>query len=79
FSLLAHDLKRALAFSTVENLGFIVAMVGAALIFKSLRLPVLEALALVAVTLHALNHAILKGGLFLGAGSVQVATGSRDM
>ena len=79
FSLLAHDLKRALAFSTVENLGFIVAMVGAALIFKSLRMPVLEALALVALTLHALNHAILKGGLFLGAGSVQMATGSRDM
>lgn len=79
FSLLEHDLKRALAFSTVENLGFMVAMVGAALIFKSLRMPPLEALALVALTLHALNHAILKGGLFLGAGSVQVATGNRDM
>jgi hydrogenase-4 component B len=79
FSLLAHDLKRALAFSTVENLGFIVAMLGTALIFKSLRMPALEALALVALTLHALNHAILKGGLFLGAGSVQVATATRDM
>ena len=79
FSLLEHDLKRALAFSTVENLGFMVALVGAALIFKSLQMPALEALALVALMLHALNHAILKGGLFLGAGSVQVATGGRDM
>jgi hydrogenase-4 component B len=79
FSLLEHDLKRALAFSTIENLGFMVAMIGAALIFKSLQMPALEALALVALTLHALNHAILKGGLFLGAGSVQTATGSRDM
>ncbi len=79
FSLLAHDLKRALAFSTIENLGFMVAMVGAALLFRSLGRPTLEALAVVALCLHALNHAVLKGALFLGAGSVQTATGSRDM
>jgi hydrogenase-4 component B len=79
FSLLEHDLKRALAFSTVENLGFIVTLIGAALIFRSLGKPMLEALALVAATLHALNHGLLKGVLFLGAGSVQSATGTRDM
>jgi hydrogenase-4 component B len=79
FSLLEHDLKRALAFSTVENLGFMVAMVGAALLFLALGQPLLEALALVALTLHALNHAVLKGAMFLGAGSVQAATGTRDM
>jgi hydrogenase-4 component B len=79
FSLLEHDLKRALAFSTVENLGFMVAMIGAALLFRALGQTLLEALALVALALHALNHAVLKGALFLGAGSVQVATGTRDM
>ena len=79
FSLLEHDLKRALAFSTVENLGFMVAMVGAALLFRTLGQQLLEALALVALGLHALNHAVLKGALFLGAGSVQAATGTRDM
>ena len=79
FSLLEHDMKRALAFSTVENLGFIVALIGAALIFRSFGKPMLEALALVAATLHALNHALLKGVLFLGAGSVQLSSGTRDM
>jgi hydrogenase-4 component B len=79
FSLLEHDIKRALAFSTVENLGFMVTLIGAALIFRSLGQPMLEALALVATTLHVLNHGLLKGVLFLGAGSVQSATGTRDM
>jgi hydrogenase-4 component B len=79
FSLVAPDLKRALAFSTIENLGFMVAMLGAALLFRSLGQPLLEALAITALVLHALNHALLKGGLFLGAGSVQAATGTRDM
>jgi len=79
FSLLAHDLKRALAFSTVENLGFIVALIGAALLFRGFGNPLLEGLALAAVGLHVLNHALLKATLFLAAGSVQVATGLRDM
>lgn len=79
FSLLAFDLKRALAFSTVENLGFIVCLIGAALVFRASGRPMLVALALTAALLHALYHAVLKGGLFLGAGSVQTATGTRDM
>lgn len=79
FSLLEHDLKRALAYSTIENLGFLVGMLGAALVFAALGRPMLEALALVALGLHALNHALLKGTLFLGAGAVQLATGARDM
>ncbi|MDQ6772666.1 MAG: hydrogenase 4 subunit B, partial [Candidatus Dormibacteraeota bacterium] len=79
FSLLAHDLKRALAFSTIENLGFMVALIGAALLFRSLGQARLEAVALVAVGLHAINHALLKGTLFLGAGSAQAAAGTRDM
>lgn len=79
FSLLEHDLKRALAFSTIENLGFMVALLGAALLFSSLNNRLLESLALVALGLHALNHALLKGLLFLGAGSAQTAAGVRDM
>ncbi|MGH7641001.1 MAG: proton-conducting transporter membrane subunit [Candidatus Dormibacteria bacterium] len=79
YSLLAWDLKRALAFSTVENLGFMVAMLGAALVFRSADKPVLEAMALVAMTLHALYHSLYKGALFMGAGSVNLATGTRDM
>ena len=79
FSLLAYDLKRVLAFSTVENLGFIVALVGAALLFRGFGKPLLEGLALAAAGLHVLNHGVLKATLFLGAGSVQVATGLRDM
>ena len=79
FSLLAYDLKRALAFSSVENLGFMVALVGAALLFRGFGKPLLEGLALAAAGLHVLNHSLLKATLFLGAGSVQVATGLRDM
>jgi hydrogenase-4 component B len=79
FSLLASDLKRALAYSTVENLGFMIAILGAALIFRSAGKPALEATALVAMLLHALYHALVKGALFLGAGNVDVATGIRDM
>lgn len=79
FSLLEHDLKRALAYSTIENLGFMVGLIGAALLFRSLGNQLLEALTLVTVLLHALNHALLKGVLFLGAGSAQAASGTRDM
>ncbi len=79
FSLLAPDLKRALAFSTVENLGFMIAMLGAALVFAAAGKTLLAGMALLVLCLHALYHALLKGALFLGAGSVDVATGTRDM
>lgn len=79
FSLLASDLKRALAFSTVENLGFMIAMLGAALVFAAAGKTLLAGTALLVLCLHALYHALLKGSLFLGAGSVDVATGTRDM
>lgn len=79
FSLLAFDLKRALAFSTVENLGFMVTMLGVAQIFAAVERPALVGAALVVAMLHALYHGLLKGTLFLGAGGVDVATGTRDM
>ena len=79
FSLLASDLKRALAYSTIENLGFMIAMLGAALVFAAAGKTLLAGLALLVLCLHALYHALLKGALFLGAGSVDIGTGTRDM
>ncbi len=79
FSLLVPNLKRMLAYSTIENLGFMVAMLGAALVFRSSHHPLLAATALVVVLLHALYHALLKSTLFMGAGSVDVATHQLDM
>lgn len=79
FSLLASDIKRALAYSTIENLGFMIAMLGVALVFAASGQALIAGLALLVVCLHALYHSLLKGALFLGAGSVDVATGIRDM
>ncbi len=79
FSLLVPNLKRMLAYSTIENLGFMVAMLGVALVFSSSHLHLLAAAALVVVILHAFYHALLKSTLFLGAGCVDVAAGGLDM
>lgn len=74
-----HDIKRLLAFHSVENIGIIVMALGASLVFLSLGWPTLAALALLAGLLHTLNHALFKALLFLGAGGVAGATGTRDM
>jgi hydrogenase-4 component B len=74
-----RDLKRLLAFSTIENVGIVVIGVGAGLLFQSVGLPALAVLALVAALYHAANHAAFKTLLFLGAGAVVRATGTRDM
>lgn len=79
FSLLVPNLKRMLAYSTVENLGFMVAMLGVALVFASSHQHLLAAAALVVVILHALYHALLKSTLFMGAGCVDVGARGLDM
>jgi len=79
FSLLVPNLKRMLAYSTVENLGFMVAMLGVALVFSSSHHHLLAAAALVVVILHALYHALLKSTLFMGAGCVDVGARGLDM
>src|SRR2546425_748911 len=79
YALMEDDLKRLLAYSSVENIGLIFIGVGAGLLFTSLREPAAAALALAAALYHALNHAVFKGLLFLGAGAVAHATGTRDM
>lgn len=78
-ALVASDLKRLLAYSTTENVGLIFVGVGAAGVFASNGNRPLAAVALAAAMLHVINHAAFKGLLFLGAGSIVAATGSRDL
>jgi hydrogenase-4 component B len=79
YAIIDSDLKRVLAYSSVENIGVILLGVGAGLLFHSYNLNALAGLALVAALLHCLNHTLFKGLLFLGAGSVLHATGTRNM
>ena len=73
------DLKRLLAYSTTDNMGLVLIGVGASGLFATTGHPTVAALAMVAALLVLVNHAAFKGSLFLSAGSVQVATGSRDL
>ncbi len=79
YALMEHDLKRLLAYHSIENIGIILTGFGAALLFRSLGHVNLAALALIAGLYHTLNHAIFKCLLFLGAGSVLHATHTRNM
>lgn len=79
YALMEDDLKRLLAYSTVENVGLIFIGTGAGLLFVALGEPAAAGLALAAALLHALNHAAFKSLLFLGAGAVVHATGTRNM
>ena len=79
YALLQNDLKRLLAYSTVENLGIVFIALGFALAFIATGMPTAAAVALSAALLHALNHTLFKGLLFMGAGAVLHATHERDM
>jgi hydrogenase-4 component B len=79
YALTEHDLKRLLAFHSIENIGIILMGVGGALLFASLGNRLLASVALVAALYHVLNHAMFKGLLFLGAGSVLHATHTRNI
>jgi len=79
FALMEHDLKRLLAYHSVENIGIILMGVGAGLMFHSYGLMTLAALGIISGLYHTINHATFKGLLFLGAGSVLHATGTRNM
>lgn len=79
YALMQHDIKRLLAYHTVENIGIIVIGLGLALAFQAGDMPGPAALALTAALFHVLNHALFKSLLFFGAGAVQTATGERDM
>src|SRR6516225_9430675 len=79
FALMQHDLKRLLAYHTVENIGIIFIGLGLALAFAAHRMPAAAALALTAGLLHVFNHSVFKSLLFFGAGAVLTSTGERDM
>jgi formate hydrogenlyase subunit 3/multisubunit Na+/H+ antiporter MnhD subunit len=79
YALMQHDLKRLLAYHTVENIGIIFIGIGLALAFKAHGMLFAAALALTAALLHVFNHSLFKSLLFLGSGAVLVATGERDM
>jgi hydrogenase-4 component B len=79
YALMEKDLKRLLAFHSVENLGLIFMGLGLGFVFRSNDMPTLATLALVAALYHSLNHAAFKGLLFLGAGAVGQACGTRNM
>ena len=79
YALMQHDLKRLLAYHTVENIGIIFIGLGLALAFQSNGLPAAAALALTAALFHVFNHSVFKSLLFFGAGAVLASTGERDM
>jgi len=77
YALGENDLKRLLAFSTIENGGIALIAFGAGMMGLAAGRPTIGALGLVAGLFHVLNHAAFKGLLFLGAGAVVAATGTR--
>jgi hydrogenase-4 component B len=79
YALMQHDLKRLLAYHTVENIGIIFIGLGLALAFRANGMNVAAALALTAALFHVFNHSVFKSLLFYGAGAVLSATGERDM
>ena len=79
YALTQIDIKRLLAYSTIENSGIIVLGLGAAMMALAHDQAALATVAVAASLMHVLNHAIFKGLLFLGAGSVVMATGTRNI
>lgn len=79
FAAVQSDMKRLLAWSSIENIGFILAGFGLTLIFYVDGKGALAALTLTALLYHSLNHAFFKGLLFVGTGNVLHATGERRM
>ena len=79
FAAAQTDMKRLLAYSSIENMGIIFTGVGLAMVFLGVRMNTLAAVALIAVLYHAVNHAFMKSLLFLGTGSVLHATGERNL
>jgi formate hydrogenlyase subunit 3/multisubunit Na+/H+ antiporter MnhD subunit len=79
YAMMQSDLKRLLAYSTVENVGIVLIGLGLALAFSADGAPAAAALALTAALFHVLNHSLIKSLLFFGAGAVLRATGERSM
>lgn len=78
-AMLERDLKRLLAYSTIENIGVVFLGLGLALAFKANGMTAAGALAFTAALLHAFNHSLFKSLLFFGAGAILTATAERDL
>ena len=78
-ALMQRDLKRLLAYSTIENVGIVFVGLALALAFKANAMLTASALAMTAALFHVLNHSIFKSLLFFGSGAILTATGQRDM
>jgi formate hydrogenlyase subunit 3/multisubunit Na+/H+ antiporter MnhD subunit len=79
FAAVQTDMKRLLAWSSIENLGIIFTGIGLAVVFHGVGMNSLGALALIAALYHSLNHAFMKSLLFLGTGAVLHSTGERNL
>ena len=79
FALMQHDLKRLLAYSSVENIGIILIGIGLSMVFIGSGHAAAGVLGLIAALYHALNHAVFKSLLFLGAGAILKSTGMRNL
>ena len=79
FAIAQHDIKRLLAYHSVENIGIILIGLGVALLGRSFGQPALVVLGLAGALLHVVNHGLFKSLLFLSAGAVINATGTRQL
>ena len=79
FAAVQTDMKRLLAYSSIENVGVIFTAIGLAILFHTFGLQLLAALALSAALIHCFNHALFKSLLFLATGSVLHSTGERNL
>ncbi len=79
YSVIEKDIKRALAYSSIENMGIIFIGLGMSIVFLSFNLIYMSAFAMLAAMYHLLNHAIFKSLLFMGAGSIIFRTHTANM
>jgi len=79
YALMQSDLKRVLAYSTIENIGLVFVGIGLSLAFEANDMRPAAALAMTAALFHVFNHMLFKSLLFFGAGAVLTATGERSM
>jgi len=79
FSTVQVEMKRLLAYSSIENIGLMCAGMGLSLLFSSYDMPALSALALTAALYHMISHAFFKSLLFCSTGAVMHATGERSL
>lgn len=79
YAMMEHNIKRLLAFHSIENIGIILIGIGTGFVALARNNALIGSLALMAALFHTLNHTLFKSGLFLGAGSIQYATHTKDI